>query len=112
MRSLDRPARRGSSGSWTQIRDLEKQPPPSRQLRYHVPVSKTVTIDEWHFECQHQRATFFPLGDLEAAIQAGLPDKIKQLHSQWQVSDVTPRDRRLSHALHGRAREAWTRYAS
>jgi hypothetical protein len=73
-----------------QLRDLERQPAARRSLRYHVPVSKAVTFDEWHFECQNGRATFFPLGDLEAEINREIPRKIEALHQRWEVTDVTP----------------------
>jgi hypothetical protein len=72
-----------------QIRALEKLPPPTHQLRYHVPVSKPLEADEFFFECRDGRVTFIDIDSMTKEISDGIQDKAKTLRSQWQVTDVT-----------------------
>src|SRR5262249_36846186 len=72
-----------------ELKELEKQPPLTKTLRYRTPVSQTVHASESHFECKQGRVTFVDLDTMLHIIQRGLRDKEKQLQTQWQIVDET-----------------------
>ena len=72
-----------------QIDELRKSPSVKQALRYRTPVSHPVQTEEIHLECLHGRVTVIDVGGLEEAIQREARDKIDQLKTQWEVSDVT-----------------------
>jgi len=72
-----------------ELRELEKEKPATKTLRYQTPVSQTVKGDELHFECRHGKVAFVDLGLLLPQVRRGLRDHQDDLKTQWQVSDVT-----------------------
>jgi len=72
-----------------ELKELEKQPPAKKTLRYRVPVSQTIQAGEYHFECKEGRVAFVDLEAMVALIVQEMKDKERQLANQWQVSDVT-----------------------
>jgi hypothetical protein len=72
-----------------EIRNLEKLPPLSHQLRYQTPVSRPVANEEFMFECREGRVTFVDLATLFAEVRHDLEEKGQLLKTRWQVSDVS-----------------------
>jgi hypothetical protein len=68
---------------------LEKQPSPSKLLRYRTPVSQTVHGGESHFECQGGKVAHVDLEAMIGQIQRSLRDKEMDLRNQWEISEVT-----------------------
>jgi hypothetical protein len=71
-----------------EIRDLEKEPPAKKTLRYQTPVSKPVQSDELMFECSAGRVTFIDIAVLLAEVKQDMEEKSKALRNQWEVMDV------------------------
>jgi hypothetical protein len=71
------------------IKNLEKLPPISHQLRYQTPVSRPVMSDEFMFECREGRVTFIDLPTLFTEVGHDLKEKGQLLKTRWQVSDVS-----------------------
>jgi hypothetical protein len=72
-----------------QIADLEKLPPPKKELRYRTPVSRPMQTESLHFECRAGRVTHIDMAAFDAEIQAGLQEKGELLRNQWSLTDVT-----------------------
>jgi hypothetical protein len=68
---------------------LEKEPPPTKVLRYRTPLSHPVHTDELHFECQQGRVSFLDVDGFVVDIKRGLDEKARQLKSQWQIESTT-----------------------
>jgi hypothetical protein len=68
---------------------LERLPPLTHTLRYRTPVSRPVTTEEVHFECQRGRVTVVDLAALLGDVRQGLEEKGRLLRDQWQVNDVS-----------------------
>src|SRR4029434_8542975 len=66
--SLEELAKRGPALN-TPIAQVEAIGPPRKELRYHTPVSKTVTSDELFFECKNGRVTYLDLPGLVRDIE-------------------------------------------
>jgi hypothetical protein len=73
----------------TELKELEKEKPATKALRYQTPVSQTVRGDELHFECRHGKVAFVDLNQLLPQVRRGLREHQEELKTQWQVSDVT-----------------------
>lgn len=86
--SLEELARR-SKAVREAIAQVESAPGPRKELRYHTPVSKTVTADEIFFECKAGRVTYLDLPGLMRDIEDGLRDHEEQLRERFSVEDVT-----------------------
>lgn len=86
--SLDELARRGAALR-SAIAEIESIPPPRKELRYHTPVSKTVTSDEIFFECKGGRATYLDLPGMIREIEDGMKEKEELLRERFSVDGVT-----------------------
>jgi hypothetical protein len=72
-----------------ELRELEKQPPPTKVLRYRTPVSRPVHSEELHFECRRGRISFVDIDAFLLEVKHDLPEVGKLLHKQWQVEGIT-----------------------
>ncbi|MEI7685007.1 MAG: hypothetical protein WCL32_08275 [Planctomycetota bacterium] len=86
--SLEELARRGKALKKA-IADVESIPPPKKELRYHTPVSKTVTSDEIFFECKNGRVTYLDLPGMMRDIEDGMKEKEELLRERFSVDAVT-----------------------
>ena len=86
--SLDELRRRQQS-LLEEIKKVEAQPAPKKELRYRTPVSRSVQADEVFFECRSDRVTFIDLQAFLQEIQSKLDDKVAQLRTSWKVDDAT-----------------------
>ncbi len=86
--SLEELAKRGRDVKQA-IAQLEAVGPPKKELRYHTPVSKTVTSDELFFECKNGRVTYLDLPGLMRDIEDGIKEKEELLRERFSVEDVT-----------------------
>lgn len=86
--SLEELARRGKVLKQA-IAEVESMPGPKKELRYHTPVSKTVTSDEIFFECKNGRVTYLDLPGMMRDIEEGMKEKEEQLRERFSVEDVT-----------------------
>lgn len=71
------------------IAQVEAIGPPRKELRYHTPVSKTVTSDELFFECKNGRVTYLDLPGLMRDIEERMKEREDQLRDRFSVEDVT-----------------------
>lgn len=72
-----------------EIKKLEAEPAPTRELRYRTPVSRTVQADEVFFECKGGRVAFIDLPAFLQEVQGKFQDAAAQLRTNWKVDDVT-----------------------
>jgi hypothetical protein len=72
-----------------ELRELEKQQPPIKTLRFRTPISHPVERDELLFECYRGRVTFIDIAAMLNEVRDGVEEKAKLLRSQWQVTDVS-----------------------
>ena len=72
-----------------EIKRLEAQPAPRKELRYHAPVSRTVHADEMFFECKNGRVTYIDLPVFLQEVRQNLEGRGEELKSRWQVAAVT-----------------------
>lgn len=72
-----------------EIEALNKLPPLKKTLRYRTPVSQPVHAEEWHFECRSGRVTFVDISSMLDDVRRAADDKVRELRSQWEVTDVT-----------------------
>jgi hypothetical protein len=86
--SLEELAKRGQALK-VAIAQMEAVGPPKKELRYHTPVSKTVTSDELFFECKHGRVAYLDLPGLMKEIEETFRDKENLLRERFSVEDVT-----------------------
>lgn len=68
---------------------LEKQPLPSRQLRYHAPVSRPVQADELEFEFRAGRIAFIDLPAFLHEIQGRIDDFGERLRTERRLEERT-----------------------
>ena len=71
------------------LKKLEAQPVPKKELRYRTPVSRTVQADEVFLECRGGRVAFIDLPAFLHEIQSKLDDKVAELRTSWKVDDAT-----------------------
>lgn len=71
------------------LKKLELEAPPKKELRYRTPVSHSVQADEMFFECQGGRVAFIDLQAFLQEIQNKLDDKVAQLRTRWKVEEST-----------------------
>ncbi len=86
--SLEELAERGRALK-TAIANVEAIGPAKKELRYHTPVSKTVTSDELFFECKNGRVTYLDLPGMMRDIEEGMKEKEELLRERFSVEDVT-----------------------
>jgi hypothetical protein len=86
--SLDELRKRGQR-VLQEIKTLEAQPPKTKELRYHAPLSRTVHDDQLRFECQNGRVAFVDMQALIQEIQADLDQRVRELRSRWSVTYTT-----------------------
>jgi len=72
-----------------EIKNLEAQPAPRKELRYRTPVSRTVQADEVFFECRNGRVTFIDLPAFMQEVQGRFQDAVGQLRNNWKIDEVT-----------------------
>ncbi|MBL8797602.1 MAG: hypothetical protein JNM56_27125 [Planctomycetia bacterium] len=72
-----------------ELKELEKDQPTTKTLRFQTPVSQTVRGEELHFECRRDRVAFVDLGQLLPQVRRALRDHQDTLKTQWEVTDVT-----------------------
>jgi hypothetical protein len=72
-----------------EIKKVETQPAPKKELRYRTPVSRAVHADEVFFECQNGRVTFIDLQAFLQEVQSGLEGKGEELRNTWKVEATT-----------------------
>lgn len=72
-----------------EIKRLEAQPAPQKELRYRTPVSRSVQADEVFFECRGGRVAFIDVPAFMQEVQGKLQDAVGQLRTNWKVDDVT-----------------------
>ncbi len=71
------------------IAQVEAIGPPRKVLRYHTPVSKTVTSDELFFECKNGRVTYLDLPGLMRDIEERMKERETNSRDRFSVEDVT-----------------------
>lgn len=71
------------------IKKLEAQPAPKKELRYRTPVSRTVQTDEVFLECRGGRVTFIDLPAFLQEIQSKLEGRVAELRTSWKVDGST-----------------------
>jgi hypothetical protein len=86
--SLEELAKRGQALKLA-IAQMEAVGPPRKELRYHTPVSKTVTSDELFFECKNGRVSYLDLPGMVRDIEDGMKAKEEMLRERFSVDDVT-----------------------
>lgn len=86
--TLDEISKRGQALK-TAISQIEAMAPVKKELRYHTPVSKTVTSDEIFFECRYGRVTYLDLPGMMREIEDSFRDKAELLRDRFSVEDVT-----------------------
>jgi hypothetical protein len=72
-----------------ELRELQKQPPPSKILHYRTPVSRPVHSEELHFECNGGKVTFIDLQSFLAELKHDLEGRGDLLKTQWEVDGTT-----------------------
>jgi hypothetical protein len=73
-----------------EIDQLRQGPPLKKTLRYRTPVSRPVQSEEWMFECRGGRVTLVDIGTLLEDARHSLREKLEQLRTRYQLTDVTP----------------------
>jgi hypothetical protein len=86
--SLEELAKRGQALKLA-IAQMEAVGRPRKELRYHTPVSKTVTSDELFFECKAGRVTYLDLPGMVRDIEDVIKEKEELLRERFSVEDVT-----------------------
>ncbi len=71
------------------MKKLEAEPGPKKELRHRTPVSRTVQADEVFLECRGGRVAFIDLQAFLQEIQSKLDDKVAELRTSWKVDDAT-----------------------
>jgi hypothetical protein len=71
------------------IAKLEAAPPPKGVLKYHTPVSKTVTSEELFFECLNGRITYLDIAALMHQVEGVFPTMKNRLRDQFQIEETT-----------------------
>ena len=71
------------------LKKLEAEPGPKKELRFRTPVSRSVEADEVFFECRGGRVTFIDLQAFLQEVRGTLDDRVAQLRTSWRVDDVT-----------------------
>ncbi|MCI0681386.1 MAG: hypothetical protein L0Y71_04715 [Gemmataceae bacterium] len=72
-----------------EIKKLEAQPAPHKELRFRTPVSRTVHADEVFFECRGGRVAFIDLQAFLQEVQGKLQDAVGELRTSWKVAYAT-----------------------
>lgn len=72
-----------------ELKKAQEQPAPTKQLRYHTPVSAVVQTEEVMFECRGGRVTLLDTAALLEQIRRVVRSKGDELRQRWKVRDVT-----------------------
>jgi len=86
--SLDGLRRRGQELA-QQIKGLRELPVPTKELKYHAPVSRVVEGDEIYFECRGNKVTFIDMPAFMYEIKGnidGIPDLLRK---EYKIRRVT-----------------------
>lgn len=86
--SLEGLRRRGREIA-AEVKKLEALPAPTKQLRYHAPVSRAVSGDEVFFECRGGRVAFIDMPAFLHEIKGNMADMPDLLRKQAEVRRVT-----------------------
>ncbi len=72
-----------------ELKKLEAEPAPKKELKYHAPLSRAVDTEELFFECQAGRVTYIDVPAFMREVKGSIDDLGDELKTSWRVERRT-----------------------